>query len=102
MVASDVYDASVDCYAAVVLAMSMQLGGWSGLSAMAEEVPAGASQQQHTLAPFLLRVSAGMEQPRLVLSKEMRHWVGCGMQPGCTPERLLSHPWMTGARLLDY
>jgi hypothetical protein len=95
------YDGSVDCYAAVVMAMSRRLGGWSALCAVAEQVPAGASQQQRTLAPWLYKVNAGLEQPRLALSKEMRDWVGCGIQPGCTPERLLAHAWMTGMDITD-
>jgi serine/threonine protein kinase len=93
-VASDVYDRCCDSYAATVLAMSLLLGGWSKLRDVSEALPAGVSQQQRTIDPWLHRIAAGTEQPQLALSRELRDFVRWGASCLKTPEQLLGHPWV--------
>jgi serine/threonine protein kinase len=96
LVASNVYDASVDCYSSVVVAMSLVCGGWEALCAAAEPWPAGVSRQKRSLKNWLRRIADGED---LAVSAELRDFVEHGISPFCTAEQLLAHPWLSGAKL---
>jgi serine/threonine protein kinase len=95
-VACNVYDRCCDSYSATVLAMSLVVGGWGKLGAVAEPVPEGVSQQSRTIDPWLHRVAAGTEQPQLQLSRELRDFVRWGASCLKTPAEVLAHPWVQG------
>jgi hypothetical protein len=98
MAASPVYGSHVDCYAVVVLLMSLLLGGWSGLCNAAEPVPAGVSQQQYSIKAFLHRFADGYDGLSSY-SVELRDFVEHGISSTCTVDNLLLRPWVTGKQL---
>jgi serine/threonine protein kinase len=93
--ASPVYASHVDCYAVVVLLMSLLLGGWSGLCDAAEPVPAGVSQQQYSIKAFLHRFADGLSS----YSVELRDFVEHGISSTCMVDSLLLRPWVMGKQL---
>lgn len=101
LVASDMYGAHVDCYATVVLAMSLLCVGWSALRAVAEPWPAGVSTPKESVKNWLGQIAYGeiaiAGQPPL--SAELRDFVSHGMSRMCTAEQLLIHFWVTGTKL---
>jgi serine/threonine protein kinase len=97
LVASNVYNAHVDCYASVVLAMSLLCGGYAALRDVAEPWPAGVSRQQRSVKDWLRRIADGVEP--MAVNAELRHFVDQGISSLCTVEHLLAHPWLTGAKL---
>jgi serine/threonine protein kinase len=97
LVASNVYDAHVDCYASVVLATSLLCGGYAALRSVAEPWPAGVSRQRHSVKDWLRRIADGMEP--MTVSAKLRHFVDQGISSLCTVEHLLAHPWLSGAKL---
>jgi serine/threonine protein kinase len=93
------YGDECDSYSIIVLTMSLLLGGYDALFAVAEKLPAGCHLQQHSLYGWLAKVSKGLEPQQLQLSRELRDFVHAGINMRCTPKELLSHPWIVGAQI---
>ncbi|KAF6265933.1 hypothetical protein COO60DRAFT_1633334 [Scenedesmus sp. NREL 46B-D3] len=83
--ADNTYQDDGDAYSIIVLTMSLL------------ELPAGSGVQRHSLSSWLGEVGLGTESQQLLLSRELRMFVRDGTS-GATPEQLLSHPWVLGAK----